>query len=584
MSNNNNNNNSNYYTNSVQSYNNYNQQQLQQQQQQQGAATPSGGILYDISSFDPLQAHALQLTASAGLSAGMLQQQQQQQQQQASQNNNVINNEGNNRNIIMVPPPSGTPGTTTTNMTGIQQHHQLGQPGMNQQQQQQYVFIQPQHQQLQQQLQHQHQQQLSLPANGTSSSINNHNPTTTILLPAGSPAVNSGIPQAALAASLVAGGFPQQFQFPTLLPQQYIDLAAAAVASGTGISPPPNQGQSSFSHLQQQQQQQQQPQFHQQQATAPMAPPQGNKRGMQETAPLASNKKVRESAPSVISSSTNTTALKGPRAPAPPPPPPSSWADDPGPPQEASEEALAKMTPAERRRYERNLREQQRSYRISQQIKELRDVLTESNVPFKPNKYSILLSVVDYIKQLQSRAIMLDSEHQKLITTIRQTNDMVNSGNAPTSTDESDTVNASSTSESGSESELVFVKGIDYRSVFEQCPAALGIAALDGRILECNTEFQTLLGFSRRDDLMKQSLFNLVRNHQDIFRAMAQMLKTAEEPQKTEPLESAPEPNNDKSDPNTETNAYTNDNTISKDRFWTGPVTSKLDATVSCYK
>ena len=63
------------------------------------------------------------------------------------------------------------------------------------------------------------------------------------------------------------------------------------------------------------------------------------------------------------------------------------------------------MPPAERRRHERNLREQQRSYRISQQIKELREVLTESSVPFKPNKYSILLSVVDYIKQLKKKLI-----------------------------------------------------------------------------------------------------------------------------------------------------------------------------------
>ena len=37
----------------------------------------------------------------------------------------------------------------------------------------------------------------------------------------------------------------------------------------------------------------------------------------------------------------------------------------------------------------------------------------------------------------------------------------------------------------------------------QYCAAALGIAALDGRILECNTEFQTLLGFPR-DDLLKQ--------------------------------------------------------------------------------
>lgn len=73
------------------------------------------------------------------------------------------------------------------------------------------------------------------------------------------------------------------------------------------------------------------------------------------------------------------------------------------PPQPKTEAELARMTPSERRRYDRNWREQQRSYRISQQIKELRDVLADSNVPYKPNKFSILISVTEYIKQLQSR-------------------------------------------------------------------------------------------------------------------------------------------------------------------------------------
>ena len=216
------------------------------------------------------------------------------------------------------------------------------------------------------------------------------------------------------------------------------------------------------------------------------------------------------------------------------------------------------MTPAERRRHERNLREQQRSYRISQQIKELREVLTESNVPFKPNKYSILLSVVDYIKQLQSRAIMLDAEHQKLITTIRQTNELVSSGATPCSVaEETDATNTATGSDSGSDNEMLFVQGLDYRSLFEQCPAALGIAALDGRILECNSEFNVLLRF-KRDDLLKQSLFNLVRNHQDIFRAMAQMLKCAEEPMSL----------GDTSDQ------------AANNRHWSGPIVSKRDKQV----
>ena len=246
-----------------------------------------------------------------------------------------------------------------------------------------------------------------------------------------------------------------------------------------------------------------------------------------------------------------------------------------------AEEAKKAEDPAERRRYERNLREQQRSSKISSQIKELREVLADCNVPFKPNKYSILLKVVEYIKQLQSRAIMLDAEHKKLIATVRETNEMIanaaNNNTVMSSTTGGATDNESSDNttqdawqqgdgmrERRGDSELLFVKGIDYRSVFEQCPTAFGIAALDGRILECNVEFQNLLGYTAREDLLKQSLFNLVYNHQDIFRAMAQMLKTAEEPTAKTTTANATSGAKDDSD-----------------RYWTGPVTSKQNIKLS---
>jgi PAS domain-containing protein len=51
------------------------------------------------------------------------------------------------------------------------------------------------------------------------------------------------------------------------------------------------------------------------------------------------------------------------------------------------------------------------------------------------------------------------------------------------------------------------------------------VAALDGRILACNNEFQTVLGASN-DELLQMSLFNLMQNHQDVFRAMGEMLKS----------------------------------------------------------
>jgi PAS domain S-box-containing protein len=183
----------------------------------------------------------------------------------------------------------------------------------------------------------------------------------------------------------------------------------------------------------------------------------------------------------------------------------------------------SKMTPAQRRRHERNLREQQRSYRISQQIKGLREVLTESNIPFKPNKFSILVSIVDYTKQLQSRAIMLDSEHQKLADTIRETNELVTSGQNMSDPSESD-FPLSDQGDSGSD--LLLVQGLDYSSVFENCPFAIGVAALDGRVISCNATFQKLIGASKRE-MLQQSLFMFIRNHQELFEAMASLLKEA---------------------------------------------------------
>jgi PAS domain S-box-containing protein len=180
----------------------------------------------------------------------------------------------------------------------------------------------------------------------------------------------------------------------------------------------------------------------------------------------------------------------------------------------------SKMTPAQRRRHERNLREQQRSYRISQQIKGLREVLTESNIPFKPNKFSILVSIVDYTKQLQSRAIMLDSEYQKLADTIRETNELVESGQNMSGPSDNDFPH----SDQGDD--LLLVQGLDYSSVFENCPFAIGVAALDGRVISCNATFQSLIGASKRE-MLQQSLFMFIRNHQELFEAMASLLKEA---------------------------------------------------------
>jgi len=183
---------------------------------------------------------------------------------------------------------------------------------------------------------------------------------------------------------------------------------------------------------------------------------------------------------------------------------------------------LEKMAPDERRRYDRNLREQQRSMKISQQIKELRALLTDSHIPFKPNKYSILMSVVDYVKELQNRAVYLDGEHRKLVSTISKTSEIVNSGRAVDSID----CNPSTV---GMESELLFVHDIDYKLIFSQCGAALGLAALDGRFIDCNAEFESVSGLSKTQ-LKQGSLFNLLppEDMEKFFHLIGEMLKKKE--------------------------------------------------------
>lgn len=184
------------------------------------------------------------------------------------------------------------------------------------------------------------------------------------------------------------------------------------------------------------------------------------------------------------------------------------------------------FTPEEQRRHERNLREQQRSYKISQQIKELRTLLSESNIPYKPNKFSILMSVVDYIKHLQNRAVFLDAEHQRLNDTIQQSRVMVQSRQIPETLYQVRNSEKSRSEGIGNDSSMLFVQGIDYKSVFGQCSAALCVASLDGRFLDCNLEFENLLGYSK-NELTHQSLFNMLAsdNIDGLFEVLSDMLK-----------------------------------------------------------
>jgi len=187
-----------------------------------------------------------------------------------------------------------------------------------------------------------------------------------------------------------------------------------------------------------------------------------------------------------------------------------------------------------RRRHDRNLREQRRSQKITHQIDDLREVLASASVRFKPDKYSTLVSVVQYVKQLQLRSTMLDTEHKKLLDTITRTNEMVNEPYATSGTSAiSSTGNIGSSRNCGigtdtakpdsalsgcvggndnandvpnggdvyNDDELVFARNVDYKCIFDRCGMPLAVASIDGRLMDCNHEFVKLTGY-RREELL----------------------------------------------------------------------------------
>ena len=220
----------------------------------------------------------------------------------------------------------------------------------------------------------------------------------------------------------------------------------------------------------------------------------------------------------------------------------------------------------QKRRHNRNKREQERSQRIASQISLLKELLATSHVPFKPDKFSTLVSVHGFIKSLVENNAQIDEEQQKLVETITKTNELVtkaqlghnaftNSSSVRPSTNEDGTlqvVPSSGTVPISEEEEelLQFVRGVDYKSVFSRVNIPLCVTRIDGRLIDCNDEFARICGLSMEElckaglrehvpaDMKPElaelygshplSLFNLIAKEdmQTIFEAMSRMLNT----------------------------------------------------------
>jgi PAS domain-containing protein len=252
-----------------------------------------------------------------------------------------------------------------------------------------------------------------------------------------------------------------------------------------------------------------------------------------------------------------------------------SWnGNPPGPMMIGSSETATSMDHSEdrpgkkkkvndKRREERNAREKERSLRISQQINELRGLLSNGGVVVpKGTKSSVLTEAANYIRMLQQHQYRSEIDRQQLVqqmqligsgahgvqaaATIRHVaaqNGVWSLGNfggvppksamtfyQPNASEESSSSTASVDQNNDAVAALGALKmeGPDYRFVFNSCGFAMAIASMGGAFLDCNHLFSQLTQYTKQE-LCSQTIFNLTER-QDLQRAFDEISQLISSP------------------------------------------------------
>ena len=238
----------------------------------------------------------------------------------------------------------------------------------------------------------------------------------------------------------------------------------------------------------------------------------------------------------------------------------------------------------DKRRLERNQREQRRSFKISQQIENLRQLLEGAGCSVKANKSSILNETANYIRMLQQRHVQLDLEHRRHFAAMQQSAAAMQQqqhmhgtppqpraplppqsarvappaaaaaaaaappGGAgvslkrpPPSPSRSPETSPVEGEPAGSapdavEAELAVaaaaanIPQTDYKLIFRDACVPMAIAAMDGCFIETNCRFCEVSGYLR-EELLKLTIFNLTApwELQQTFTMVSAMLRSSEE-------------------------------------------------------
>lgn len=190
------------------------------------------------------------------------------------------------------------------------------------------------------------------------------------------------------------------------------------------------------------------------------------------------------------------------------------------------------------RREERNLREKERSLKITQQIQELRNLLSLGGVIVpKGTKSTILAEAANYIRLLQQHQVRSEMEKGQLVQEVQRIgNGAIGEKNAYAmrqSASQNSTTSAVSETRNPPQDQAAVgnnwtadtLGDSEYRCVFNSCSVGMAIATLGGQIVECNQAFTQLSSYTKQE-VMAMTVFNLTSREdlQGAFDSMSKLI------------------------------------------------------------
>jgi PAS domain-containing protein len=185
----------------------------------------------------------------------------------------------------------------------------------------------------------------------------------------------------------------------------------------------------------------------------------------------------------------------------------------------------------EKKRHIRNIREQQRSFKISKQIDQLKELLQSSGFRLeKSSKTSVLAGVAEYVKELQTKSQEIDNGFRRVIL--------------QSDVDVADLEQQEI--ETGTEIEIEKnpflldredLADCQFREIFYSSPIPLALTDKEGRFLDCNQPFLEVASLSK-ELLEASTLFSLVEPSSllDAYSSVATLLQQISVDHRNDPL------------------------------------------------